>query len=239
MGNYGYDVGGTTIMAAIMITKQIPEQKIDGKRLGRHVVHDERSWNFLAEKSVTITSIIHTSVGLPLTQVRGSCTAEAMCGDLNSQTPLPSVPLTQVNADHLYDLEITDEGGNPATDDPGGSGLEICKVALAQGLIKSYTHAMSMSDALGALMLRPVITGVNWYDSFDAPSSSGFITISPNAQVRGGHEFVVDEIDTVTKAVGCWNSWGLSYGLQGRFYMPFTVWDRLLGEQGDVTVPVV
>jgi len=36
-----------------------------------------------------------------------------------------------------------------------------------------------------------------------------------------------------------WNSWGTVYALGGRFCMSFDTWERLLEEQGDVTVAFV
>jgi hypothetical protein len=38
--------------------------------------------------------------------------------------------------------------------------------------------------------------------------------------------------------VGCWQSWGMHYGLHGRFYMTVRTWGELLDADGDVTVPV-
>ena len=63
----------------------IPEQVTPGKRLGRHIVHDPRSRNFPADGAAAITSVVHNATGLPLNQGDiGSCTANALCGALNS-----------------------------------------------------------------------------------------------------------------------------------------------------------
>ena len=218
--------------------RRIPEQT---RRLGRHVKHDPRSKHFPAKTAPEIVSVAHASVGLPLNQGNiGSCTANALCGALNCapNQKFRYGPFTEKGARNLYHLETVLEGQPWPPNDPGGSGLEVCQAARQMGWITGYSHAFSTSDALGALVLRPVITGINWYDSFDQPDPSGLVAISPNAQIRGGHEIVAYGIDAENKLVWFWNSWGPGWGLGGRFCMSWSTWDSLLGQQGDVTVPV-
>jgi hypothetical protein len=88
-----------------------------------------------------------------------------------------------------------------------------------------------------ALVLRPVITGINWYTSFDTPAPDGLVSIAAGATVRGGHEVVADGIDASHRLVWFWNSWGSGFGIGGRFCMSFDTWQQLLEQTGDVTVP--
>ncbi len=114
----------------------------------------------------------------------------------------------------------------------------VCKAAKKMGLINAYKHAFGIEHALEALVVRPVITGISWYTSFDTPDASGLIEIAEGATVRGGHEVVADGIDLQNELVWFWNSWGPEWGKGGRFCMSFDTWDRLLKEEGDVTVPI-
>ena len=115
----------------------------------------------------------------------------------------------------------------------------VCKAAKQLNLIASYKHAFGLQHALEALVLRPVITGISWYTSFDTPDpTTGLVEIAPGATVRGGHEIVADEIDAENELVWFWNSWGTQFGLGGRFCMKFATWGQLLENQGDVTVPL-
>jgi hypothetical protein len=218
----------------------IPEQPKAGMRLGRHVVHDPRSREFAAKRASEIVSVKHQATGLPLDQGEiGSCTANALCGALDSAPDFTGgAPLTEHDAVQLYELETKMEGKPYPPNDPGGSGLMVCKAAKQLNLISSYQHAFGVQEALEALVLRPVITGVNWFSSFDHPDSSGLVKIEPGATVRGGHEIVADEIDAPNKLVWFWNSWGTQYAQGGRFCMSWDTWSTLLGEQGDVTVPI-
>ena len=217
----------------------LDESVIPGKRLGRHVVHDPRSRNFPAERAAQIESVTHQASGLPLNQgTVGSCTANALCGALDSSPDFRGGTLRSENdAIQLYGVETRLEGKPYPPNDPGGSGLEVCKAAKQLGWITSYTHAFGVEHALLALVVRPVITGISWYTSFDAPGATGLVAIAPGATVRGGHEVLADGIDAANQLVWFWNSWGLSYGVGGRFCMTFDTWQQLLKEQGDVTVP--
>jgi hypothetical protein len=218
---------------------EIEEQHL---RLGRNVWHDERSRAFAAEAAPAIIAVDWTPHGLPLNQKNvGSCTAEAVCAALNSRPGwLPGTKIYhQANAYELYRRETADEGEPWPPNDPGGSGLAVCKAAVELGMITSYTHAFGPDEALKALSLRPVITGFNWYSSFDHPDPvTGMVSITPGAFVRGGHEVCGVSIQPDKETVGFWNSWGPKWGRHGRFSMTFATWARLLSEDGDVTVPM-
>ena len=144
-------------------------------------------------------------------------------------------PRNEKNAIHLCELETKREGKPYPPNDPGGSGLEVCKAAKELGWISSYKHAFGIEHALLALVLRPVITGINWYTSFDTPAADGLVAIAPGATVRGGHEVVADQIDAPKQLVWFWNSWGTIFGVGGRFCMSFETWEQLLEQTGDVT----
>lgn len=224
--------------------RRIPWRQVSGSHpysLGRHVHHDDRSAAHPAELAPVIRSVTHRSYGLPLDQGSvGSCTAEALTGCLNTLPDYTdnAAPRVQSQAYALYAAEVAAEGGTFPPDDPGGSGLLVCQVARAQGLIGSYNHVFDAESALKALTLRPGMFGVNWYDSFDSPDDDGVITISPNASVRGGHEVFAYGLDVSNELIWFWNSWGNTFGVGGRFAMSFATAERLLSEDGDMIFPV-
>jgi hypothetical protein len=224
-----------------LITQHLPEQVVPGRRLGRHVAHDPRSRDFPAAGAPKIVSVTHAASGLPLDQGQiGSCTANALCGALDSAPENAAGKVYDENmAVQLYELETKLEGQPYPPNDPGGSGLMVCKAAKQLGWIRAYHHAFGVQQALEALVLQPVITGVNWYTSFDTPDATGLVAIAPGATVRGGHEVVADGIDADNELVWFWNSWGTVFAQGGRFCMSYATWEQLLSQQGDVTVPVV
>jgi hypothetical protein len=230
-------------MADDVVTRNRLEEKVvPGRRLGRHVVHDERSRDYPAAKADSIASVTHKGVGVPLNQGQiSSCTANALCGALNSEpNHAAGTVYGEKQAVRLYTAETTLEGKPYPTNDPGGSGLMVCKAAKQMGWIHCYRHAFGIQHALEALVLRPVITGVIWYSSFDRPDpKTGLVEITPGSKHRGGHEVFADQIDADNRLVYLWNSWGPTWGLGGRFCWTFETWERLLSIKGDVTVPEV
>lgn len=218
---------------------QIPEVRVEGKRLGRHIVHDERSHDFSAETSSTVKDVDHGGVGLPLNQANvGSCTGEALVAAGNCQPELKASekPRTQDDAYAVYGLETQLEGDPWPPNDPGGSGLMVCRAGKQMGWLSSYRHAFGIDHALRALVLRPVIFGIPWYEGFDSPDADGIVRIS--GRVRGGHEICAKQIITTHELVGFWQSWGpWGYRGSGLFFMPWSDLDACLQQQGDATVP--
>lgn len=212
--------------------------------LGRKVEHDPQSRAYRVDIAsvTTLVSAKHARHIGPLDQGNlGSCVGNAATGVLATDPFFSTIPvetqqhLAEAFAVDLYSLatQVDDAPGAYPPDDTGTSGLAVSKVLKSKGLISGYTHAFSTDDALRALVDRPLLVGVNWYRSFFYPDPSGHITVAPGSYVDGGHEFVVDEINAEEQYVGATNSWGPDWGDAGRFYMDFTLFDRLLSEQGD------
>ncbi len=232
-------------------TRYIPETPGAG-RLGRHVRHDSRSLAYQVEAAApaTLTSVRHQRYIPVLDQGDlGSCTGNAALGAVGTGAlylalsgdpiqPGADADRDEQSAVSLYSSAtlLDDAPGSYPPDDTGSDGLSVAKACKAAGLISGYQHATSVEAALTALAAGPVITGVNWYDSFDHPDPTGLVTVAPGARVRGGHEFVVDELDVENNWVWFTNSWGTGWGVSGRAYMSWSTWARLLAEEGDVTV---
>lgn len=214
------------------------------KRLNRHVYHDARSRNFAFDTSkLSIVSVFHGRHIPILDQGNvGSCTGNAGIGALatdpvysTSISNNTTYPLTEDGAVKLYsDAEMIDGTGPYPPNDYGSYGLSIAKALKNAGLISSYQHTFTLDDALKALTQYPIMVGINWYNSMFNPQADGRVTISGG--IAGGHEIVARQIDARNQRVWFDNSWGTSWGVNGRFYLTFTDLGRLLSEQGDVIV---
>lgn len=217
-------------------------------RLGRHIRHDERSKMYaFTGATTTPISVRHTrNISILDQGSLGSCTGNAGIGCLGTGILYPTLTgvvndWSEQAAVKLYsDATLLDsDRSNYPPVDTGCDGLSIAKVLTKRGWISGYQHTFSFNSMLAALEKQPVITGVNWYSSFYTPDANGIVTVPKGATVEGGHEFVLDEIDATRQLIGASNSWGSGWGINGRFYIPFDVFKRLLSEQGDVTVFVV
>lgn len=222
------------------IRSLIPETVIESQRLGRHIEHDETSKQFPAARASTLVTTMHHRRSGPFDQGNlGSCTGNAMAGVLDTE-PWHHTHLGERTALKLYEL-ATQLDGYPGTyppDDTGSSGLAVCKAAKQLGYISAYHHAFGLQHALEALVVAPVIIGIDWYDSFDTPEADGELVISPNAQVRGGHELEVWGIDVDHQMILGEQSWGDWGPLHGKWLMSWATFGDLLGNSGDVTVPI-
>lgn len=228
---------------------RLDELVVPGKPLGRHVEHDPLSRNFaVAELSAAVLRRIrHRRYGGPFDQGQlGSCTGNSGEGVMNT-VPFHRTGTklsTETNAVDTYSKATHRDrfpGAYPP-EDTGSSGIAVAKVLLSEGRIASYRHAFSLKGAVSALQTVPVMTGVPWFEGFDEPDpDTALVRIA--GQIRGGHEFEVlafepastndPLLDGILEAV---NSWGLAYGIRGRFRFTGRTWGDLLEQQGDVTV---
>jgi len=211
--------------------------------LGRLVEHDERSLapRYSAERATAVHSVVHLHRGPALNQGNlGSCTGNAAAQCLNTKPLATSTGKLFVETDavKIYSVATTLDsysGQYPPTD-TGSSGLAACKAAQKLGYITSYNHAFGLQHTLEALTLHPVIIGINWYEGMFTPDRAGYVL--PTGALAGGHEVLLYGLNTTAKAVTALNSWGPSWGNQGRFNIHYADLNKLLNEGGDCSVPL-
>lgn len=211
--------------------------------LGRHQVHDPRSKAYPARRAdqLPTENVVHARRGPIWDQGRiGSCTAHAALGTLMT-APLwhHGWSFTEPDCQNLYAAETKInaqfglDGGAWPPNDPGSCFLAAATVLKTRGLIKGYSHAFGTDHALAALALAPLCIGIPWYDSMFYPNAGGLLSISPNANVVGGHELECSALYPRLGLVGGPNSWGPAWGDHGWWFMTIDTFDRLLGEGGD------
>lgn len=228
---------------------------IPGKRLGRQKLRDSRSAAYpfrvrgahrLALKDVdwkrhapifdqgdTASCEGNAEVGCaatsPLWEALGSITR--------------AEPLNEEEALRVYALATSLDGfpgtftyPPPGGQDTGTDSTSASKAAQQLGLISGYLHAATLDDLLQALQGGPVNVAFDWYEGFDEPLSDGLVNIA--GALRGGHALCARGVDTARKRVWFDNSWGLAWGIKGRFCMTWLTLERLLADGGEAVVPV-
>jgi hypothetical protein len=217
------------------------EQVVIGKPLGRYILHDSRSLQYLTPQRSIATQLWKRQIPIFDQGNLGSCTTNAGIGTLGSDpyyTPLlyNNIQYGEQLCVSLYHEEtmLDPYPGTYPPDDTGSDGLSCAKVLKNHKWISGYVHALDLPGAQSAIQTGPFIMGLDWYDSFDNPASDGTIKISKDAQVRGGHEVEVLGMDLDTEMFRAVNSWSDMWGDKGYFQFSFDTFSQLMAQDGDV-----
>lgn len=214
-------------------------------RLKRQINHDSLSKNFTFDTTnIEIKDVEHVcSIDILDQGQVGSCTGHAGIYVINTAPHTPmEYPIFQPDEDGALALyssaeEIDGDGPYPPNDH-GSSGLSIVKVLTNTYLkiISSYQHTFTLTDALKALTVYPIIVGMNWYHDGFYPDLDGRVHIT--GTIIGGHEVMAYKIDNENGRIWFRNSWGKNWGIGGCFYLTWADFATLLSQRGDVTVPI-
>lgn len=128
----------------------------------------------------------------------------------------------------------------PETDDP----YDVSKFTLApseqavtdaaQHKISAYHRVTGIDGVQTALSQgSPVVTGIQVYESFesDMVASTGIVPAPESGeQGLGGHAVLIVGYDTPKQWFIVRNSWGANWGVQGYFYLPFSVFSKVVAD---------
>jgi len=111
------------------------------------------------------------------------------------------------------------------------------KVLRSLGFISSYLWAHKVSEIVYALCeVGPVVVGTNWHAGMDSPKPNG--RIRPTGPVLGGHAYLLSGVDRKKKRLRIRNSWGLEWGKEGRAFITFKDFKKLLANRGEACLAV-
>lgn len=224
-------------------------------RLGRHVHHDSRSLKheYLPRDATPqkVNTFWDSSTG-PLNQGQvGSCTGNATAQWLNTNfsntvrnTTHHNAYMTEADALAIYSLgtRLDSTSGTYPPDDTGCSGIFVAQAGEKFGYLDTYTHTFSFTALQATIETTPTINGTIWTKTMFIVNN-GLVKVGKLVQsnIAGGHEYLCCGIDWTEEVFQFRNSWGdtdawVGCKPGGYFAISFVDYQRLLAEQGDVTV---
>lgn len=209
-------------------------------RLGRHIVHDPKSWDHqetFPRRAAPLRSVQHRRYDPrpEPSQTIGCCTGVSECMMANSRNNrVRGQVLTMPMAEQVYSraTRIDPFRGEYPPKDTGSSGLAAAKAAMELGIAEEYVWYFSMDDFLRGLQEHPISCGTAWYnDMFDASRHNP--VIKPTGSLAGGHQWVASGYKAVDELIvgECW--WGPDFGIDGRFYISVNDLRSLFEDRGD------
>lgn len=206
-------------------------------RLGRQLVHDERSRAFAlmtaVDRSTWRNRIVRIYDPVPNPkQLIGLCTGAGECMMLNSAgNRVKRRVLDMPDAERIYSLATTLDPwpGSWPPEDTGSSGLAAAKAAQTLGLAGEYRWIFGGADEVVQNVIegRVISVGTWWYASMFNPDVYG--RIIPTGKWAGGHQYVIRGYDAQRDWVmlRCW--WGSFRDA----WMPRSALNDLLLDDGD------
>jgi hypothetical protein len=128
-----------------------------------------------------------------------------------------------------YECKVID--GEPLAEN--GSYVRSGALALRnRGRLSAFAFAQSTTEIDDWINNHgPVVVGTAWTDDMFNPDAQGYV--KPSGSVAGGHCYVMLEKVDSDDAYVFQNSWGASWGQNGRFRMKRSDFAGLLADQGE------
>lgn len=224
--------------------------------LGRLFAPDVRDGRFLLREhprtqqvALRLPAKTWPMFSLPLDQGNtGTCVGHGW-RHLLTAVPVVVRPNLPPSAFDIYDwatqLDEWTDNDHDAERQYGTSVRAGAKALQTQGKVGEYRWTNEVDeaadwiagvDAQGKAIGGPVVIGINFYASMFDLDSEGYMRIAPNTVLSGGHCMLLLGWNQERGAFRGLNSWGVSWGQRGRFWLDGDTARRLFTEDGEICV---
>ncbi len=225
------------------------QSTVDDARLDRIVDFDDTSRQFpiravLGEaQQQVVTKLWTIPTGSPVLNqgVEGACVGFGITNELRfNPVPIPKLDATFARESIYWRAQEIDPwnggsypGANPRYE--GTSVLAGIKTAAKLGYYSEYRWAFSEQDlALAVSHQGPAVIGVPWYAGMMRPGTDGYIRAT--GAVQGGHCCLVIGVAASENYYTIYNSWGATWGSNGRAKVSRADMTKLLAERGEACI---
>lgn len=175
-------------------------------------------------------------------EAEGACVGFGFAHEAGAE-PLPILGLTDAYAREqlYYNIQRIDPwaGGAYPGADPrydGTSVLSGAKYMTSKGFYTGYRWAFSeLEVALAVSYLGPVVLGIPWYSAMYKPTSTNYVR--PTGSLVGGHCILASGYNALNNVYTLHNSWGKSWGRNGKALIKGADLAKLLSQQGEACIP--
>jgi hypothetical protein len=212
------------------------------QKLGRIFIEDKRDNKYLIQDKLTIPKTTITKKEWDgnvwwgnqgnTPQCVGYAWAHWICdGPITHRGALPIIQPSLIYREAQKVDEWPGERYN-GTSVRGGA-----KYLMSSGKISSYLWAFDINTLINTVLnVGPVVVGTNWYYNMFFPNKNGLIRLS--GHIAGGHAYVINGVNTITKQFRIKNSWGKAWGVSGHAYISFSDMKRLIIERGEICLAI-
>lgn len=190
------------------------------------------SYVILAE-GVTTEWPLHISPNLD--QEEGSCTGYSLVQTLSSGWFPWRFTAADGKRAYYRATELDAFVGTAPEVDTGSDGKSALRAAVEFGWVDGYYSPTTFEEVQAALLRGPCMFGSDWHTGMWTPDSSCQIHVTGPSE--GGHEYEVNRIDFERKQVRIENSWGPTFGENGKAALSFGDFVSLMNAGGEFDCP--
>jgi hypothetical protein len=147
-----------------------------------------------------------------------------------STQPFSNVDKPTITPEEIYrKSQEIDEWPGQEPDYYGTSIRAGARILKDLDLISSYIWGYSVEEAAKFVAENgPIVVGSRWYNGMSNTDQNGFAR--PILAYEGGHAWLIYGVDCQWETFFCVNSWGTSYGRNGRFFIKFKDLEKLIDQ---------